>query len=290
MSTKFVALDVETANPSFATICQIGIVTFVDGSVIESWQRLVNPEDYFAALHTLKHGIDAAKTKNAPTFLQLTGEIQARLSQQVVVHHTPFDRVSVDQACRRYDLPVISCRWLDTAKVVRRTWSELAVRGYRLANVAERLNIEFEHHVAQEDARATGEVLLHAIAETGLSLDDWMIRIEQPISPRKSQPKITREGNPDGLLAGEVLVFTGALSMPRRQAADLAAEMGCDVKSSVGKSTTLLVVGDQDIRKLAGHEKSSKHRKAEQLIADGYPIRIVGESDFGRLVELAGST
>lgn len=52
------------------------------------------------------------------------------------------------------------------------------------------------------------------------------------------------------------------------------------------KTTTLLVVGDQDIQKLAGHEKSSKHRKAEQLIAEGQHIRILGESDFLRLVKL----
>jgi hypothetical protein len=45
-----------------------------------------------------------------------------------------------------------------------------------------------------------------------------------------------------------------------------------------------LVVGDQVINQLAGHEKSSKHRKAEELIAKGQPIRILGESDFRELL------
>jgi DNA polymerase III subunit epsilon len=53
----------------------------------------------------------------------------------------------------------------------------------------------------------------------------------------------------------------------------------------VTKHTTLLVVGDQDVRKLAGHEKSAKHRKAEELIANGQRIRIISESDFQRIVE-----
>jgi len=44
------------------------------------------------------------------------------------------------------------------------------------------------------------------------------------------------------------------------------------------------VVGDQDLRRLVGHEKSSKHTKAEQLIANGQHIRILGESDFMRIV------
>jgi len=66
----------------------------------------------------------------------------------------------------------------------------------------------------------------------------------------------------------------------------MAARIGCRVESGVNKETTLLVVGDQDIQRLAGHEKSSKHRKAEKLIAEGRPIRILSESDFKELSAL----
>jgi len=48
----------------------------------------------------------------------------------------------------------------------------------------------------------------------------------------------------------------------------------------VTKKTTVLVVGDQDLRYTRGQEKNTKHRKAETMIAGGAPIRIVGESDF----------
>ena len=56
--------------------------------------------------------------------------------------------------------------------------------------------------------------------------------------------------------------------------------MGCSVASGVTKTTTLLVVGDQDLDKLGGKDKSSKHIKAEGLIARGQAIRILKESDF----------
>ena len=79
-------------------------------------------------------------------------------------------------------------------------------------------------------------------------------------------------------------MFTGALEIPRREAADLAASIGCTVASGVTKKTTLLIVGDQDVTKLAGKDKSSKHLKAEQLISKGQPIRIIRESDFKQLV------
>lgn len=53
------------------------------------------------------------------------------------------------------------------------------------------------------------------------------------------------------------------------------------------KKTTLLVVGDTDVGRLAGHDKSSKHRKAEDLVAAGFPIRIIRETDFRQISALA---
>ena len=82
------------------------------------------------------------------------------------------------------------------------------------------------------------------------------------------------------------MVFTGALELPRGEAADLAAAAGCTVEKSVTQRTTLLVVGDQDIRRLGRQEKGSKHRKAEARIAKGQSIRILRESDFRMMVSL----
>lgn len=82
-------------------------------------------------------------------------------------------------------------------------------------------------------------------------------------------------------------MFTGTLNIPRRQAADLAAHIGCEVADGVTKKTTMLVVGDQDIKRLAGHAKSTKHRKAEALILAGQAIRILRESDFQQLAIMA---
>ncbi len=90
--------------------------------------------------------------------------------------------------------------------------------------------------------------------------------------------------NPEGGLFGEILVFTGSLSISREEAAEAPAEAGCRVDDGVTKHTTMLVVGDQDLRRLAGHEKSSKHLKAERLITEGQHIRILGESDFMHIV------
>lgn len=162
------------------------------------------------------------------------------------------------------------------------------MKGYGLAKVCTRIGYEFQHHNALEDAKAAGHVLLAAMAETGLDLEGMLRRVRQPIDPNKSSSsRVARDGNPDGPLHGEVIVFTGALEIPRREAADLAASVGCEVAPGVNKKTSLLVVGDLDVKRLAGHEKSSKHRKAEELILEGSPMRIIRETDFRQLVAMA---
>jgi len=64
----------------------------------------------------------------------------------------------------------------------------------------------------------------------------------------------------------------------------MALGQGCAVGSGVTQKTTLLVVGDQDLARLAGKEKSPKHLKAEFLILKGPKIRLLKEGDFIALV------
>jgi len=282
---SFVVIDVETANPNFSSICQVGLVAFQNGKIQESWESLVNPEDYFDEMNVSIHGIQEHTVRNAPKWKDVHLQLSKWLKGKIVVSHTSFDRAALTRACEKNGVLPHDCTWLDTSRVVRRAWPVFAQSGYGLANIAKHFKIEFEHHNAIEDARVAGEILLRAVAETGLSVKQWIERVNQPINPSTNGP-IVRDANPDGPLYGEKLVFTGALSMPRREAADAASAAGCAVESGVTKHTTLLVVGDQDICRLAGHEKSTKHRKAEELMGKGQQIRIIGESDYQRLLKM----
>ncbi|MBM4344855.1 MAG: NAD-dependent DNA ligase LigA [Deltaproteobacteria bacterium] len=75
-----------------------------------------------------------------------------------------------------------------------------------------------------------------------------------------------------GPMAGEVVVFTGALSsMGRRDAQQLVVRLGGIAGDSVTAETTLLVVGGDE---LDAAEPSSKLKKARKLQAAGGAIRI----------------
>ena len=285
----FIAIDVETANADMSSICQIGLACYKNSILAEEWKSYVNPEDYFDEINISIHGIDESTVRGASTFKQLSETLYKFLDNQIAICHTHFDRVAINQASEKCSVRSPNCVWLDSARVARRTWEEFAWRGYGLYNVCKRLGYDFKHHDALEDAKAAGQILLAAIDHSGLNLEEWFERVKRPIDPNNTDygQTIKRDGNPEGTLYGEVLVFTGALEIPRREAADMAAKMGCHVAPGVTKKTTILVVGDQDIMRLAGHKKSSKHRKTEELISKGFPIRIFRESDFRELVNLS---
>ena len=292
----FNAIDVETANPDRASICQIGIVHVVEGKIDGCWQTLINPKDWFDEENVLIHGIDEKDVKNCPTLPEVRGELRKRLRGSVVVSHTSFDRVAFERAMTLWNLEQLQVTWLDSAKIVRRAWPEqFGRKGYNLKNVAAVLGIQFTHHDALEDARACAEIVLCACAETGNDIDRWLRRADLPIAPRvpsSASPSVSssvkREGSPDGVLFGETIVFTGDISgCSRQEAADMAAEAGCNVVTNISKKVTILVLGTQDMKKLKGKCKSNKHRKTEELVAKGAEIQIISGRDFLELMRVS---
>lgn len=279
--SKFYVIDVETANADYSSICQIGIAEFNNGQLTNTWETLVNPNDYFDGMNISIHGITKKMVKHSPTFSEIYEKIKQTTENNIVFHHMPFDRIAINRACELNQLELIRTDWLDSAKVVRRTWEEFAYSGYGLSKITNHLGIKFKHHNALEDAIATGKVLLAAFDKSGMQLSDWVGRVKKPINIyANGSATIKLDGNSEGTLYGENIVFTGTLLITRAEAAKRAAELGCNVTNSVTKKTTLLVVGTQDDFKLAGYSKSSKHRKAEELIEQGIDIRILSEDDF----------
>ena len=281
----YVALDVETANSDYASICQVGIAEFgPDGALGRTWASLIDPEDDFAGMNVSIHGIDREAVRGAPSFPDVLAEIRAWCDNRIVVHHMPFDRVAIGRAADRYGLSGPRATWLDSAGVARRAWKRFSRRGYGLRNLASELRIPLRHHDALSDAIAAGSVVALAIEKSGMDVSDWLHRVRQPLA---GSPSPIRAGNPAGHLSGETIVFTGRLTMLRRQAADLAAAAGADVASTLTRRTTFLVVGGDDPREPGGRAKSSKHRKAEALIRQGARISIIGEKDFLALMASA---
>lgn len=273
---RFVVVDVETANARLSSICQIGVVGFDCGEEVFADSILVDPGVEFSEVNTSIHGMDAQSVLGAPSFAEHHQALIDRFGVGPVISYSLFDRMAFARACEGCSLPGFNGPWVDALRMVRRAWPGRA-DGYGLAAMAQGLGITFRHHDAVEDARAAGKLVIAAEGQSpGL--------FQAMLSPSTkaagaSRAKLLATG--DGALAGEVICITGALSAPRAAIAKALAAAGAEVDSSVTKRTSILIVGDQDLDRLGGKEKSAKHLKAEALIAGGQDLRILAEGDLG---------
>lgn len=288
---RFAALDVETANRRQRSICQVAVVVFEDGREIAGDVVLIDPEEDFEAMNVGLHRIHPDDVRGAMKFPALHARLGPILAGHHVVSHHTFDRIAIRQACEHYALEPFDCRWLDSCVVSRKTWPDLkASGGYGLANLADHFGIHFTHHDALEDARAAGLVMLRAIEESGAGLDHW----EAVCAPRSrgnyagSKRDVTREGDGDGPLLGETVVFTGNFTVDKYDLADMAHIAGAAVRDRVTRETTMLVVGYLHPDVVGADGKSGNLRKAERLVAKGSRIPFIIEDDFRELVRGPG--
>ena len=172
MSLTFNAIDVETANSDPWSICQIGIATFYNGTIIDTWSSLINPNTLFDWRNIRVHGIKPKHVNGQPTFCDVQGELKDRLENTFIVSHTLFDLKVITSSWDFYDLEQFQFTWLDSCKIAKYAWAKSKnEKGYGLKALAERLEISFNHHDALEDAIVSGKITVAACSDTNLSLE-----------------------------------------------------------------------------------------------------------------------
>jgi len=294
----YLVLDVETANYNRASICQIGLVTVKSNQITNKRSWLINPQCDFGSIHESIHGINQEKIVDAPLFVDVFEEIQTSLESNVVVHHGPFDREAIKQSIDRYGITSGDMCFLDNLEVSKLHWNKDDVISYKLKDLAAHAGFDFIHHDALQDALAAQAVFNKVLEESKKPLGYWVdwasVNLFSLSSPKKHKAskktagrsfikteKYTGDGKAEGKYFGKKIVFTGNLSIPRTDAAARAKVAGFTVTGAVSSKTNVLCIGIQDRTMLsAGHDKSSKQRKAEELIQKGCYIDIISEDDF----------
>jgi DNA polymerase III subunit epsilon len=157
----FAVVDVETTG-LFPTrgdrIVEIAIVVVTErGDVVDEWSSLVNPGRAVACADI--HGISSIDVRRAPTFAQIVGEANARLSgRAVVAHNAPFDLEFLEFEYARAGWPLPSAPYLCTLEASHVYLPQLQRR--RLSVCCSCAGIALDTaHTALVDARATAALL-----------------------------------------------------------------------------------------------------------------------------------
>jgi DNA polymerase-3 subunit epsilon len=264
----FVVVDVETACSRVSSICQIGIVGFRAGREVFAYETLIDPRDEFSSFNTRIHGIRAEHVVGQPTFGEIHEIIAGHMTGRLTVAHSYFDKGALAAACRASNRVAIDTNWLDSVRVAKRAWPDLP--SHRLNVLTGFLGIDHKHHDALSDARAAGMVIVKAIDYTGIGLEGW-------ISAPKKQSGVAPKAADTGPLKGERVALLGE---PRDGTlAHFVAKHGGRIVSSVGATTTMLVIGtDQPYG--CWFSASAEHRKAQELLNEGKSIAIVTEAEL----------
>lgn len=294
MANIAIIVDLETTglNSTLDQIIEIGAIKFdLDtGEVLDSFQTFSMPDEvYEFDYENDDEEINPEPFELDPFIVKLTGITEDMLDgapsnvdavcaffefaedYPIWAYNAGFDSKFLNQHTEEHR----SLR--DIIPVAKRAF--LGLDNYKLATVGAHLGVSTEGaHRAIADCLISKEVLVRGLKVQGVDLSS-------PHYQHHGFKVSDYAAKEDGIFYGKTIVFTGALvSMTRESAAETASKHGFNIGASVSKKTDFLVVGVQDLQLLAGHDKSTKHRKAEELIDNGLRIEIITESDFLKLI------
>lgn len=298
----FVALDLETATSDRNSICEIGITVVKDSGIVKSKSWLVRPEgNVYDGFNVYIHKITPDMTKDAPSFPAVWREVESYLASGVVVaHNSSFDMYALRDAFIANKMPFPAFKHFCSYRIAK-----YAVKGYRsysLPNICEALNIPFGvHHRAEGDAIACAKVFIECIGRAGVdSLEDLQDKYGfkcGEFTVDSFRPQLARGGGRSTIkpkIAGDpakidmgsyfynkVVCFTGSFQYGSRiKLLQRVADIGGIPVDSVTTAVNILVVGQQDYRKVGDTGMSSKQKKAIELGDKGLDIEIMSEADF----------
>lgn len=287
-----IILDLETTGLDSGSdqIIEIGAIK-VDldtGSVLEKFQTFSKPDETFVLTGDEETGIneDVDSSKLDPFIVQLTGITDEMLEGapsnpeavyaflefaqdlQIWAYNAGFDSKFINKFTE------VHKPFKDIRALAKRAFPDL--ENHKLETVAKHMGIPTEGtHRSIADCIISKEILIEGLKYQSSTPDIY----HHGFKVKDYKPK------EEGLFYGKTIVFTGALvTMTRDGAANHASEYGFKIGSSVTKKTDYLVVGIQDLSTLAGHDKSTKQRKAEELVAEGSRIRILTENQFIEMI------
>lgn len=295
---EFVAFDVETANRRRDSICAVGYAVVRKGLVSESGTWLANPGPVeFDPWNTRIHGIRREDVNQAPPLPDVIARLVALIGEGVaVVHNAAFDIGAIRDSTISTGVPVFD--YVDTLLMARR---QLTLISYKLPVVAEALNVPLaRHHDAADDAKATAGIALafgemhrsDSITALAQSMKVTVGRLAPIGKDHISRSVWSESKHPGGVpepnlaadsshpLYGKVIVFSGALTVPRQQAWEWAANVGAVPEANVTKRTNILVIGDGFIGESLADFGTGKAKKAMALLDKGHKIEVMDEWEY----------
>lgn len=158
----FCAIDFETATRQWQSACSIGIIKIRHGEIIQKYSTLIQPpQNRYDSDFISIHGISPDQTVASPVFLEVWPKIQEFLTGQLIVaHNASFDMKVLQAALSYYHLDKVPFNYFCSVQLARKVWPSFS--SHSLGSLAQKLDLQFSHHQADEDAWACSQIVLKA--------------------------------------------------------------------------------------------------------------------------------
>lgn len=168
ITSRWVAIDFETASREKASACALGLALIEDGRIVEERSWLIQPPgNVFEWRNTSIHGIHEDMVAQEPEFDGAWGEIEPYLRDAVLLaHNASFDVAVLRASIARYELePPAALGYHCTVAMARKVWPDLP--NHKLDSVCGYCGIELQHHDAASDAAACARIALRCRRTVG---------------------------------------------------------------------------------------------------------------------------
>ncbi len=158
----FAAIDFETANRHYSSICSIGVIVVRDGKITDRFYRFVHPEpNYYNPANISVHGIHPEDTENADFFPEVWSEALLLIGDlPLVAHWSRFDEGCLRAAYQRFGMAYPDFEFHCTCMASRRVFGRL-LPNHKLPTVARQCGYILDrHHHALADAEACAAIAL----------------------------------------------------------------------------------------------------------------------------------
>lgn len=279
-------IDIETTglDPQWDEIIELAALRVRGGQVVDRFSSLVHPEHRIDQFITDLTGITNEAVADAPGVEEILPQFLEFIGSDIVVgHNVHFDVNFIYDAAERCCSRKFQNDIVDTLRLARHALPKLG--SHCLGDVASALGVHQNgEHRSLVDCETTYAVLT-GLEATGF--DCSAVAASHHSRELKAAEIVADEGKeqPDNPLYGKVCVFTGALSIPRRDAMQAVADIGGICGDNVTKKTNFLILGNNDYCAAIKDGKSSKQKKAEALILKGQDLQILSETVFFDMLE-----
>lgn len=262
LKTKLLAIHFETATSNKDSLNTVGIALYEYDDIKVNKEINIDKED-------------------KQSFINLLNEITKLIDKETLVisQNATFDISVIRYFCDKFKMEYPSFDYLCTWKLNQILYGEdediedIEIDMKNSPQKAFDTIKEYKNIIIKSPYKTLKEILdKYHISKGKLLSNDY-----KPFGINRVENQLHRKN----------IVFTGGLSAMRRaEAFKIVKNLGAFPSNTVSKTTDILVIGNQGLKRFNTRGKSSKMLSAERLVSQGMGLKIITEDEFLIMVNI----